>query len=73
MAKLGVVARWRQFFPVGEKTPIVSLGEGDTPLIRMPSFEQATGVPGGLGQVRWRQPHRFLQGSGDGPGHEQGA
>ncbi len=44
MAKLGVVARWRQFFPVGEKTPIVSLGEGDTPLIRMPTFEQATGV-----------------------------
>ncbi len=29
----GVIARYRDFLPVNDKTPIVSLGEGDTPLI----------------------------------------
>src|SRR6266550_9029687 len=29
----GVIARYRDFLPVNDETPIVSLGEGDTPLI----------------------------------------
>lgn len=29
----GVIARYRSYLPVSEMTPIVSLGEGDTPLI----------------------------------------
>ena len=30
----GVIERYRQFLPVTDATPIVSLGEGDTPLVR---------------------------------------
>src|SRR5262245_2759928 len=29
----GVIARYRTFLPVSESTPIVSLGEGNTPLL----------------------------------------
>jgi threonine synthase len=29
----GVIERYRKFLPVSNSTPIVSLGEGDTPLI----------------------------------------
>ncbi len=32
----GVIERYRAWLPVGEKTPIVSLLEGDTPLIPLP-------------------------------------
>ncbi len=33
MARRGVIARFRNHLPVTDATPIVSLGEGDTPLI----------------------------------------
>src|SRR6266853_7610 len=29
----GVIARYREFLPVSDSTPIVSLGEGNTPLV----------------------------------------
>jgi threonine synthase len=29
----GVIARYRDFLPINDKTPVISLGEGDTPLI----------------------------------------
>jgi threonine synthase len=29
----GIIARYRDFLPVNDKTPVISLGEGDTPLI----------------------------------------
>ena len=44
MVRSGVVARWRQFWPVTDATPVVSLGEGDTPLVRMPALEAASGA-----------------------------
>jgi threonine synthase len=31
--KLGVIGRYREYLPVTESTPIVSLGEGDTPVV----------------------------------------
>ena len=31
-----LIDRYREFLPVGPDTPIVSLGEGDTPLIPLP-------------------------------------
>lgn len=31
----GIIDRYRPFLPVTEKTPVVSLGEGNTPLIRL--------------------------------------
>ena len=36
----GVLARYREFLPVTEATPMLSLGEGDTPLIRATVLEQ---------------------------------
>src|SRR6266853_5855453 len=39
----GVIARYRSFLPVSESTPIVSLGEGDTPLIFSPRLSAIVG------------------------------
>ena len=41
--KQGVLARYRGFLPVTPKTPLFSLGEGDTPLVRCPALERETG------------------------------
>ena len=32
--KLGVLANYRDFLPVTDNTPVFSLGEGDTPLVK---------------------------------------
>ena len=39
----GVIVRYRDLLPVNDKTPIVSLGEGDTPLIHCPRLSQRLG------------------------------
>jgi threonine synthase len=39
----GVIARYRSFLPVSESTPIVSLGEGGTPLIFSPRLSAIVG------------------------------
>jgi len=39
----GAIARYRDFLPVNDKTPIVSLGEGDTPLIYCPRLSERIG------------------------------
>jgi threonine synthase len=39
----GVIARYRDFLPISESTPIVSLGEGDTPLIYCPQLSKRVG------------------------------
>lgn len=39
-----MVERWRRFWPVDDSTPRVSLGEGDTPLVRLPDLERETGA-----------------------------
>src|SRR6266702_5462719 len=36
----GVIARYRDFLPVNDKTPIISLCEGDTPLIYCPQLSE---------------------------------
>jgi len=41
--KNGVLARYRDLLPVTPDTPLFSLGEGDTPLIRCPALENETG------------------------------
>jgi threonine synthase len=41
--KQGVLARYKDFLPITPKTPLFSLGEGDTPLVRCPSLEKETG------------------------------
>src|SRR3989454_9976423 len=38
----GVIERYREFLPVSAKTPIVTLHEGNTPLIPAPRLAEAT-------------------------------
>ena len=40
----GVIAHYRQYLPVGGQTPVVTLGEGDTPLVAAPRLGAALGV-----------------------------
>ncbi|MBI3454410.1 MAG: threonine synthase [Candidatus Rokubacteria bacterium] len=42
----GVVEQYRRFLPVGERTPVVTLQEGNTPLLDAPRLAEAAG--GGL-------------------------
>jgi threonine synthase len=42
-SKLGVIEYYRQYLPVAESTPIVSLGEGDTPLVFCPQLSKRVG------------------------------
>ncbi len=39
----GVLTRYRDFLPVGTATPLITLGEGDTPLIRSRTLEKELG------------------------------
>ena len=39
----GVIARYRDFLPINDKTPIISLAEGDTPLIYCPQISERVG------------------------------
>ncbi|MBI3507609.1 MAG: threonine synthase [Proteobacteria bacterium] len=41
----GVIARWKARLPVTDRTPIVSLLEGDTPLIPAPRVARDLGLP----------------------------
>jgi len=40
---MGVIERYRKYLPVTGKTPIISLNEGDTPLVRAPHIEELLG------------------------------
>jgi threonine synthase len=39
----GVIRRYAAHLPVSDKTPIVTLNEGNTPLVRVPNFVEAIG------------------------------
>jgi len=39
----GVIAAYREFLPVNEKTPVISLNEGNTPLIFSPRLSEKVG------------------------------
>ncbi len=41
--KTGVLARYKDFLPITPNTPLFSLGEGDTPLVRCSNLEKETG------------------------------
>jgi threonine synthase len=43
ISKLGVIERYRDYLPVTESTPIVSLGEGNTPLVSCPRLSERVG------------------------------
>ncbi|OGX36831.1 MAG: threonine synthase [Omnitrophica WOR_2 bacterium RIFCSPHIGHO2_02_FULL_52_10] len=40
----GLIAHYREYLPVSERTPVVSLLEGNTPLIHSEDLSQATGL-----------------------------
>ncbi len=40
---IGVLNRYRELLPVTEQTPLLTLGEGDTPLVRSPKLEDLLG------------------------------
>jgi len=39
----GVIARYREFLRVSDSTPVVSLGEGNTPLVYAPKLSARIG------------------------------
>ena len=39
----GVIHRYAEYLPVSDATPIITLNEGNTPLIRVPNFVEAIG------------------------------
>ena len=39
----GVIARYRAYLPVNDRTPVISLGEGSTPLIPCPRLAAVVG------------------------------
>ena len=41
--KSGVLASYKDFLPITPNTPLFSLGEGDTPLVRCPELEKKVG------------------------------
>ena len=41
--KAGVLLKYKDFLPVTPQTPMFSIGEGDTPLVRSPLLEKETG------------------------------
>ncbi len=42
----GTILKYSQYLPVNNQTPIISINEGNTPLIPAPSIAKATGVHG---------------------------
>ena len=43
MGEKGILARYREFLPLTPQTPMITLGEGDTPLIRSRQIEKEIG------------------------------
>ena len=44
MRYLGLIEKYRKYLPVTDKTPVISLCEGNTPLIKADNFAQAIGL-----------------------------
>ena len=44
MRYLGLIEKYRKFLPVSEKTPVISLCEGNTPLIKADNLAKAIGL-----------------------------
>ncbi len=40
----GVIQRYKEYLPVSSRTPVITLNEGDTPLIRVRNIEKAIGA-----------------------------
>jgi threonine synthase len=43
MSKQGLLFKYKEYLPVTSRTPMFTLGEGDTPLVRAPNLEKIIG------------------------------
>ncbi len=69
----GLIDRYRQRLPVSEAVRIISLCEGNTPLIRLQNISEVIERDVALYvKVRGPESHGFLQGPGDDDGGHQG-
>src|SRR6266487_6877059 len=41
MSWRGIIEQYRAFLPVTDRTPVITLGEGNTPLVRAPRLAEA--------------------------------
>nr|BFE68226.1 hypothetical protein GCM10020092_015270 [Actinoplanes digitatis] len=64
----GLIEAYRDRLPVSEATPVVTLHEGNTPLVPAPVLSQRTGADVYLKVEGGGQPDRLLQG----PWHDDG-
>ncbi|MBQ3943102.1 MAG: pyridoxal-phosphate dependent enzyme, partial [Elusimicrobia bacterium] len=46
MAYKGLIEKYRKYLPVSDKTPVITLHEGDTPLIPARNLAKEIGFPG---------------------------
>ena len=67
----GVIEAYRDHLPVTDATPVVTLLEGDTPLLEAPRLSERVGARVLL-KLEGHEPHRLVQGPGHDPGHLQG-
>jgi len=52
----GLINEYRSFFPVTDKTPVITLNEGNTPLIRAVNLGKKAGLelgPSGLQKMKY--------------------
>jgi threonine synthase len=47
MSRIGLINRWKARLPVTARTPVITLGEGNTPLVRADRVAKAAGLPAG--------------------------
>jgi len=47
MSRLGLIERWKSRLPVTARTPVITLGEGNTPLVRADRVAKKAGLPPG--------------------------
>ena len=57
----GVIARYRDWLPVSDSDPVITLGEGGTPLVAAEKLSEHPALRD-LDQGRGRQSDRFIQG-----------
>ena len=57
----GIIEAYRDRLPVTDRTPVVTLNEGNTPLVDAPRLSEQVGARGAP-EDRGREPDRLVQG-----------
>ena len=64
----GVLEKYKAYLPVTDDTPVFSLGEGDTPLVKSRAIGDMVGCDELYFKLEGCNTHRVVQGSRDGCG-----